>query len=228
MTNRNDSSFALLRSQMQGASSVTVTTMELSRDDVLKGLAHAMPTSAHDADAQLAEARRAAHAWLRATLAMLPAAVTSLSVGAVLDESGDRPDMVPRLKASVFGGEWSYPTDGSQGAEGTPLGNAMSALYFIDDDLRDRTRPFLFAIADEEWITVTRADLSAPLAGATVSFAPPLAPFRYAIPVPCPSAAEAEKYRSLIAMLHDLPAGGDLDVRVERDDDGVLRWAIRR
>lgn len=119
-----------------------------------------MTYSERDASEQLTTARRAAIAWLRTTLAMLPAEVTSLSVGAVLDDADDRPNLVPRLRATVLGGKYNYPIDRHMGDSYSSLGTAMIALYDVDGDLRSHTAPFLFAIGDEEWFTVTRADLA--------------------------------------------------------------------
>lgn len=182
-----------------------------------------------DADAQLTAARAAAYAWLRATLAALPAAVTSLSVGCALEDGDDRPNLAPRLRASIFDGEWNYPVDQHEGADGSPLGDAMQALYLIADDLRTHTRPFLFALGDDEWLTVTRAELAPAVfpVDALVRFDTAPAPIRYAIPVPCPSAEEADTYRTILALLHDLQTGETFDLRVGRVD-GVLRWEVRR
>lgn len=165
------------------------------------------PNSAHDADAQLAAARRAAHAWLRSTLATLPAAVTSLSVGAVLDEGGDRPDMVPRLKAEVFSESRLYPQDVSEGERGTPPGSAMQALYDLydlDDDLRTHTAPFLFAIGSEEWLTVTRADLAASVV---------------------PAAFESVIHAAIIQAIVDIPRCENMALRFYRSAEGVLTWS---
>lgn len=191
------------------------------------------PNSAHDAGAQLAAARRAAHAWLRATLASLPAAVTSLSVGAVLDEGGDRPTLAPRLKSSGREGAYHYPTDQHVGESGTLIGDAMQALYDIDDDLRTHTSAFLFAIADEEWITVTRADLTPAIAGADtfISFERDTTPRRWitsknTADIDPPPASEAEVLAAIAQECADVPAGESTTIRVDRSADGALTWVV--
>lgn len=109
---------------------------------------------AADADAQLSAARGAAYAWLRTTLAALPAAVTSLSVGCVLEDHDDRPNLAPRLRAEVVTPEVTlrYPEDYPD--------DDLECIDALDDGLADMTRPFLFALGDEEYLTVTRADLA--------------------------------------------------------------------
>jgi hypothetical protein len=120
------------------------------------------PNSERDAHDQLTAARGAAYAWLRATLAALPAAVTSLSVGCVLEDGDDRPNLAPRLRAEVVTPEVTlrYPEDYPD--------DDLECIDALDDGLAEMTRPFLFALGDEEWLTVTRAELDAAMKAAGI------------------------------------------------------------
>lgn len=187
---------------------ILVTTMELSAADLAKGLTM---TTAHDADTQLAEARRTAHAWLRATLATLPAAVSALSIGAALDDGGDRPTLVPRLKAKIGDGFYSYPIDVNIHFDDTDdRGKAMTALYDLDDDIRHHTRHFLFALRDEEWVTVTRADLAEKAA----ADAPIVR-------------GDGPTIATITAALAAMPPTSNLTLRFWRDRNGVLTWETK-
>lgn len=184
-----------------------------------------------DAHDQLSAARAQALAWLRATLAALPAAVTSLSVGAVLDEGGDRATLVPRLRAEVVtpGATLHYPDD-------YPDEGELECIDALDDGLGEMTRPFLFAIHDEEWLTVTRADLDAAMKAAGIDpfvhMGRDTTPRRwisskngidYEDP---PPATEAEVLAAIMQEIADLPRGDVTSLRIRRDADGALKWAV--
>jgi len=183
------------------------------------------PTSERDADAQLASARRAAYAWLRATLATLPAAVTSISIGAVMDDDGDRPTLAPQLRAEIVTqhGHCQYP------AQSCP-DDATAALYDLDDDLRTHTAPFLFAIGDEEWLTVTRADLAptfvAHAVDAMLSFDREPTQHRWITSKNTAPTMEYIILAHITQAISDLPNGTNTTLRVYRDACGHLTWTV--
>jgi hypothetical protein len=183
------------------------------------------PTSERDADAQLASARRAAYAWLRATLATLPAAVTSISIGAVLDDDGDRPTLAPQLRAEIVTqhGHCQYP------AQSCP-DDATAALYDLDDDLRTHTAPFLFVISDEEWLTVTRADLAptsvAHAVDAMLSFGRESMPRRWINSKNTAPTMEELIIAAITQAIRDIPNGTNTTLRFYRDDCGHLTWTL--
>lgn len=209
------------------------------------------PNSARDADAQLTAARGAAYAWLRATLASLPAAVTSLSVGCVLEDGDDRPNLAPRLRASVLDGAWNYPVDMNTGAVTQRVGAAMQALYEIDDDLRTHTAPFLFALGDEEFLTVTRADLAVTFNTAgidpalslqrdtsprrwiaskggmnpdgSISTTTRTVSFHGTQPI---AAADGPVLAAIMQEIADLPRGEATTILCHRNVDGTLTWNV--
>lgn len=84
-----------------------------------------------------------ARQWLIATLATLPAEVTSLGVGAVFSDADDRPRIDPALRATLAGA----PDE---------LVCAAEDVAAIDDALREHTAAFLWALPEGEFITVTR------------------------------------------------------------------------
>lgn len=80
----------------------------------------------------------------------------------------------------------------------------------IDDDLRTHTAPFLFALRDKEWVTVTRADL----APAGIHGADPI------------STVEGAILAAIAQEIIDLPRGESTTLRVYRDLNGVLTWNV--
>ena len=98
-------------------------------------------------EASARDAARAALAlareWLAAALATLPAAVTSLGVGSVFSDADDRPRLDPALRATLAGA----PDE---------LAGAAEAVAALDDDLRAHTAPFLWALPEGDFLTVTR------------------------------------------------------------------------
>ena len=87
----------------------------------------------------------------------------------------------------------------------------MQALYLINDDLRAHAAPFLFALGDDEWFTVTRADL-APKIG-----------FHDAQPI---AAADGPVLAAIMQEIADLPRGEATTILCHRNTDGTLTWNV--
>lgn len=163
------------------------------------------------ADAALSDALRAARAWLSATLASLPEAVTSLSVGGAFVDPDDRPNIEPRLRAAV--GALQYPEDFGGG---TPeIEAAMESVDALDDGLSDMTAPFLFALPVDGWVTVTREELAAEGPHVVDRFVSLTR-----------EGTEDGVLAAIVEEIRDLPDGEATTIRVRRSDEGALTWAV--
>lgn len=194
------------------------------------------PTSDRDADAQLARAREAALAWLRATLASLPAAVTSLSVGVVPEDSSAHPVIIPELRATM-----ETPTSTLHYPDDYPDEGTLECIDALNDGLADMTEPFLFALRAGEWLTVTRADVDAMTKAAGIDpfvhMGRDVTPRRWiasknAAPkvgfhdVQLIPAADGLVLAAIMQGIVDLPRGEATTLRIRRGANGALTWAV--
>lgn len=165
-------------------------------------------------------------AWLRATLAALPAEVTSLGIGCVFSDADDIPRIDAALRAEIVGADGATHTFVRDPCTRTlddppdSCGAAWEAVYSLEDDLAAECREFIHLLPEGEYLMLSRGDLAVDPRGATER--PPA--FGDVKPIP---ADEVRVYAEIAEAIQAMERGEARTFTVVRNTDGRVCYSVR-
>ena len=153
--------------------------------------------------------------WLRATLASLPEAVTSLSVGGTLDEGFDPPRRTAMVRGVVRGEGVPHPCPSNNCCGQPEIERARAALDVLEEEIDERAASVMHLLPVAGWVTVTREELAAEGPHVVDRFVSLTR-----------EGTEDGVLAAIVEEIRDLPDGEATTIRVRRSDEGALTWAV--